>query len=633
MYKHTRGKSVSRPSRAKDSTLGTQFSVATSRAKRNFAKKIKLRTNINLPDEPNTSWFVIWGVGICFLVTLAVFLLVSMIRSSVSYADPQEAYLKEFYKSGGASADIEHLPSSKKIEDLVNNWESAKKKGNLEGQSPKHEKSDDEQSTTSDEKASTHDSASPPEADVGQASKSKGNLASNKEAREDLSKKDQRWDELAKLVASSYSKLCDKFKSSTDTSMKHQPLFDLDLMKLMGLDERFRKTRKDLTADDTILLSGEISVFEASVKVLGGLLAAFEMSQRTDTMLLKIATQFGDKLLGAWQGGNVFPRSIIDLSSGATKSNQNLLLSEVGAIQLEFSALSTYSGDSKYQKRVQDISPRLKELAAKTDGLYPKFIDPRTESFQAGAQVTVGSMADAFFQNLLKSWIYSGYSDTESLKQFLDAADAIESKLVQRVKQPGRIPEMYTFFAEYNTGRLSRVMEEFACYYPGLLSEAILHANIIFSKPNFQANKAEELLLEHKERFKALATKLLDSCFQLYKQGPEGLAAEAITFTKESWTVMRPHRQHRPETLKSLYYMASITNLDAEKKKYKQMGQEIFEAMIKFDQKAEKLGEESKMMLQTLRYAYLLFAEENLIDHTKTVLTTEGHPLAINKVT
>jgi len=426
--------------------------------------------------------------------------------------------------------------------------------------------------------------------------------------------------------------MCNKFNLSSDTSLKYKLVFEMDVMKLMGLNERYREAR-DMLRDETVLLSGDISVFEASTKALGGLMAAFELSERTDTILLKMANQFGDKLLGAWQDGAVFPMSIIDLSSGATKSNQNVLLSEVGAIPLEFSALSTYSNDGKYQERVQGISNRLKELAADKEGLYPKFIDPKTESFQAGAQVTVGSMAGSFFQTLLKSWIYSGYSDTISLKHFIDAVDAIESKLVQDVKQPGRMPEMYTFFADYNLGRLSRVMEESACYYPGLLAEAILHSNIIFGKSDFQPNEAEELLLQHKERFKALATKLIDTCFQLYKQGAESLAPEAITFTKESWTVMRPHREHRPETLKSLYYLASATNLDAEKKKYKEMGWFIFQAMIDFDQKAESRGEETKMMLQTLRYAYLLFAEENLIDHTKTVLTTEGHPLAIRKVT
>jgi len=571
----------------------------------------------------------------------------------VSYVDPQEAYLKELQQSAtfgdNSFSEIEPLFGEKieKKESLLIPRSSTVEDNAVELELDR--KVDTKNTKIMEKTPSILDSLEGAEELVEQvtdkAAKTEkvdgaakvGDISQIKEEEAlDIPKIDPNWAASAIVVKNTYSNLFQKLKSSSDINTRTKAFFDLDVMQLMGLDQLYQEAYKMLNGGETILSVGEISVFEASTKALGGILGAYEMGERSDEPLLRLATQIGDRLLGAWKDVGLFPKSIINLSTGETKyhewSNQRVLLSEVGSLPLEFSALSSYTGDVKYYEQVKGINPKLGELAVAKDGLYPKLIDPKSEEFQPGAQVTVGSMADAFLQTLLKSWILSGYEDSASLKQFLDAADAIESRLVQHIKQPGRNPEKYVFFADYNGGRLSRVMEEFSCYYPGLLAEAVMHASFISNKPNFQPQGPEEQLIKRKEGFLTLAGKLLDSCYQMYKQDPNGLAPAAISFTKDSWTSNREHGEHRPETIRSLYYMASVTALEAEKQKFKSMGWDIFEAMTKFDDN-EANESDNKMMIQTLRYAYLLFSEENLIDHTKTVLSTEGHPFSIKAVT
>merc|ERR1719334_159848 len=111
--------------------------------------------------------------------------------------------------------------------------------------------------------------------------------------------------------------------------------------------------------------------------------------------------------------------------------------------------------------------------------------------------------------------------------------------LIQHVETKSRKPRRYTFIADYQRGRISRVMEEFACFYPGLLAEAVLHSRYLSSKPGFTPQKPEEQLLERRDRFMVLAPQLIEACYELYKQSPEGLAPEAIKFTPNGWETLR----------------------------------------------------------------------------------------------
>merc|ERR550534_2545077 len=293
----------------------------------------------------------------------------------------------------------------------------------------------------------------------------------------------------------------------------------------MGLDEEYKIASSLLTKYDVVNADGDVSVFEATTKALASLLGSYEMGGRTDNTLLTVAKELGDKLLLAWRETGLFPKSIINLKTGDVRwhnwSKGHVLLSEVGALQLEFAALSGYTKDNTYIEQVQSIHTKLGELADANDGLYIKFIEPAKEKFQTKGEVTVGSMADSFFQALLKNWILSGYKDINSLRQFIKAVDAINNSLIQHIKTTSRLPRRYTFIADYQRGRISRVMEEFACFYPGLLAEAVIHAKYLSSKPGFRPQKPEEELLERRDRFMVLAPQLMETCYQLYKQSKE----------------------------------------------------------------------------------------------------------------
>jgi len=291
-----------------------------------------------------------------------------------------------------------------------------------------------------------------------------------------------------------------------------------------------------------------------------------------DNTILYSAKELGNQLLRAWEDDKVFPRSVINLKTGRAKhyEDKQLLLREVGSLPLEFTALSAYTGDKQYAERVKNIHENLRKLITKDEGIYPKKIDSKTEKFNPSATVAAGSTSDAFLQVLLKSWVLSGYKDKSPLSQFLSAVDAINQKLVTEVKKPGKT---YFVLADYNNGQIIPVMEESACYYPGMLAEAILHSKHVVGKTGEEElGEHEETLHGREKDFLELAQSLIESCYQLYKQSPSGLAPEAISFTTDAWNVLKDHNKHRPETLRSLYYMMLAASSQTEKKKIQNNG-------------------------------------------------------------
>jgi len=59
------------------------------------------------------------------------------------------------------------------------------------------------------------------------------------------------------------------------------------------------------------------SVFETTIRHIGGLLSAYELSGKKDRRFVDAAQVLGDKLAFAWTGNNVLPYPHIDFANNA----------------------------------------------------------------------------------------------------------------------------------------------------------------------------------------------------------------------------------------------------------------------------------------------------------------------------
>src|SRR6478672_5397499 len=128
------------------------------------------------------------------------------------------------------------------------------------------------------------------------------------------------------------------------------PVDSLDSMYLLGFKKEADKTReyiaKNLSFDKDI----EVQNFEITIRVLGGLLSSYQMTN--DKRLLTLADDLGKRLLPVFNSPTGLPYRFVNLKTGKTRdavSNP----AETGTLILEFGTLSKLTGKPIYLEKAK----------------------------------------------------------------------------------------------------------------------------------------------------------------------------------------------------------------------------------------------------------------------------------------
>lgn len=155
-----------------------------------------------------------------------------------------------------------------------------------------------------------------------------------------------------------------------------------------------------------------VQVFEVTIRLLGGLLAAYQMDH--DPGFLRLAADLGDRLLPAFQSPTAMPFRYVNLRTGQTRdpvSNP----AEIGTLMLEFGTLGKLTGRPVYyataKRAVEELFRRRSAL-----GLVGSTIDVRTGAWQDTTS-HVGGGIDSYYEYLLKSWLLFGDEDFRRMWQ------------------------------------------------------------------------------------------------------------------------------------------------------------------------------------------------------------------------
>ncbi|XVF23212.1 hypothetical protein REPUB_Repub13aG0017500 [Reevesia pubescens] len=392
----------------------------------------------------------------------------------------------------------------------------------------------------------------------------------------------------------------------------------LDTLYIMGLDEQFQKAREWVANSLDFNKDYDASVFETTIRVVGGLLSTYDLSG--DKVFLEKARDIADRLLPAWDTPSGIPYNVINLARGNAHNHGwtggASILADSGTEQLEFIALSQRTGDPKYQNKVEKVIVALNKTFP-ADGLLPIYINPDrgTGSYST---ITFGAMGDSFYEYLLKVWIQG--NKTSSLKLYRDMWETSMKGLVSLIRRS--TPSAFAYICEKNGDSMTNKMDELACFAPGMLA---------LGSSGYGPLEAKKFL--------SLAEELAWTCYNFYLSTPTNLAGENYFFNAgqdmsvgTSWNILRP------ETVESLFYLWRLTG----NKTYQDWGWNIFQAFEKNSRiesgyvglKDVNTGVKDNMMqsfflAETLKYLYLLFSPPTLIPLDEWVFNTEAHPLRI----
>lgn len=448
-------------------------------------------------------------------------------------------------------------------------------------------------------------------------------------------------------------------------------IFDgLDTLMLMGLDAQVKRVREHIAKVDFVIDYG-VSFFETTIRYLGGLLSAFALSK--DQFYLDRAKSLAELLIKGFENTKSgFPESVLNLKTHTSHNhawNGNCLLSEIGSSQIEYAFLSYFSGDVSFFKKSREVYTRLDRLKKPFTGLYPVFLNADTGEF-ASDRISFGSLADSFYEYLLKLYLLNG--DQDSLRMYNEAIVGMKEHLIKTVtyesetESGDKITRKHVFIGEMQGTTSVPTMEHLTCFVPGMLA---LAAHLIPQIPSHNRTVYEEARAQLAAEDLLLAEELVSTCVGTYFDSSTGLGAESISFhtdqkhqtSKKQLPGDHVHDMYdmfeiqnakyilRPETIESLFVLWRVTG----NPKYQEWGWAIFQALEKHcrtpsaysglkNVDRKHTGDEehdirenwdnsmqSFFWAETLKYLYLLFSPPSSLPLHLYVFTTEAHPLSV----
>src|SRR5579859_5852180 len=172
----------------------------------------------------------------------------------------------------------------------------------------------------------------------------------------------------------------------------------LDTMMLMNLTDEVARARGWITKSLNWEQDKEVSLFETTIRMLGGLLSAHYLSGNDDVYLEK-AVDLADRLLGGFESPTGIPYASVNLKQrvGAQSWDDGgaSTTAEVSTLQLEFKYLAQLTGETLYWEKAEKVMEALESNKA-TDGLVPIFVSPETGLYTT-KEIRLGSRGDSYY--------------------------------------------------------------------------------------------------------------------------------------------------------------------------------------------------------------------------------------------
>jgi mannosyl-oligosaccharide alpha-1,2-mannosidase len=337
----------------------------------------------------------------------------------------------------------------------------------------------------------------------------------------------------------------------------------LDTLWVMGMKDEFNEAKEWVRTSLDFNKHGATSVFEVTIRELGGLLAAYDLSG--DKIFLDKAKDLGDRLLPAFNTPTGIPRAQITLATGWTSNpgwtGGSAILSELGTLQVEFRYLSHATGQPHYGAKAEAVIEKL-EGVRPSNGLYPIYISSDSGTPTTGA-ITFGALGDSFYEYLVKVWVQGGRKETMYRRMYDAAMDGMTSLLLKRTS-----PSRLAYVADWDGGGTVDKMDHLVCFVPGMLALGAFNS----MGTDGEADAARDLT-----NAKALAY----TCWQMYERQATGIAAEFSEFPGGGDLVASPRAPFyilRPEAAESLYILHQLTGNPV----YREWGWKMFSAIERY---------------------------------------------------
>ncbi|RAL38801.1 hypothetical protein DM860_013482 [Cuscuta australis] len=385
----------------------------------------------------------------------------------------------------------------------------------------------------------------------------------------------------------------------------------LDTLALLGDQERFTTSVEWIGKNLRFDINKTVSVFETTIRVLGGLLSAHLIASDYNTgmkvpsyddELLYLARDLAQRMLPAFDTPTGIPFGSVNLLHGVD-DNENKVTSTAGGgtLVLEFGVLSRLTNNPVFEQVAKNAIRGIWARRSKIN-LVGAHIDVFTGEWTQ-KEAGIGTSVDSFYEYLLKAHLLFG--DKEYLFIFQEAYRAVMTYLYSD-----------PWYVEVNMNSAALVWPLFnslQAFWPGL---------------QVLAGDIEPAIRTHAAFF---------SVWKKYGFTPEGfnLATLNVQPGQKSYPL-------RPELIESTYWLFKATR----DPRYLDVGRDILTSLqygarctcgychisdVEFHKQEDRM--ESFFLAETVKYLWLLFdlaaGPDNIVENGpyKYIFSTEGHLL------
>ncbi|KAG5653418.1 hypothetical protein H0H81_000529 [Sphagnurus paluster] len=130
----------------------------------------------------------------------------------------------------------------------------------------------------------------------------------------------------------------------------------LDTMQIMGLTSEYARARKWVANSLSFDRDGKFNTFETTIRVLGGLLSAYHLSEG-DSIYLERATELANRILPAFDTPFGLPTTDVNLGKRQAIEDPNNVIStaEASTLQLELRYLSHLTDNDEYWDKAENV--------------------------------------------------------------------------------------------------------------------------------------------------------------------------------------------------------------------------------------------------------------------------------------
>ncbi|EJD45452.1 seven-hairpin glycosidase [Auricularia subglabra TFB-10046 SS5] len=380
--------------------------------------------------------------------------------------------------------------------------------------------------------------------------------------------------------------------------------------------------------------SDTVSFFETTIRYLGGMLSAYELTGRNDAALLAKAKQLGDKLSVGWAGRKV-PVQFINFNTSTPQNvgGQNDLAAAASNI-LEFAKLAQYTGNQTY---LQLADMTMRTIANNPNPVFPG-LPPETvngDGTGSGSTVSWDGGYDSYLEYLLKYGRLTNFKDPLWTNTWVNAVQSSITNLLKTTTAQNR-----TYLSSVTGGIHDYGMGDLACFAGG---NWIMGGKLLNRDDIFQAG-----------------LRITDGCIATYQTGsglgPGGWqyaptdagasipASQQAFYAQHGFYITDASYDVRPEVFESAFYAWRATG-DTKYQDFAASGIRAINNFLNSTAGFAPLNDvtqtrwslnnqgndlESFFFAEVMKYLYLMFDDPAHISLDEWVFNTESHPLLPN---